>query len=415
MATSNSATGNVRPGEVHFSVHDKGRPVEGATCSLYRVPDEVRAAKGYAPAKWTPAREHWVESAVSGANGQGRFTKQLPPGHCLVVCHHAPSPAPEPVEVESGCAHEACIDVGLNAAIAEPKMHRDDCTPITCGQPREGDLVDFRIEYTNYGNLKLGVQHPSGARVDPNNPLASRWTIPSAGRHQPLFTVFLPYVAGTGAPAQAGDARIELSTTVDANERTPLPVSGQIGVALSRTATAPTTDTAFFRALLNSTEGLSFNSYLHFMDNLFCGEPLPPEMPKFEKDRFGERVNPAPGTKHLQYRALRPLRLLPFTDSDAYRVVKAATEAFVMVNCGVLAEPQPFDDARDDAYLRQRDLPVPAQGLKQVFGADYLVSIVGAGQKTLPYLAVIRSKLPDIAIKLTRTEAVSGMVSPHDR
>jgi hypothetical protein len=87
-------------------------------------------------------------------------------------------------------------------------------------------------------------------------------------------------------------------------------------------------------------------------------------------------------------------------------VVKAATEAFVMVNCGVQQNPLPFDSSAirpnsDDSYLERRDLPIPGQGLVNAFG-QYLVPV--NGDQTLPYLALIRKKLPDIPIKRTAFE-----------
>src|SRR5690606_17372202 len=113
--------------------------------------------------------------------------------------------------------------------------------------------------------------------------------------------------------------------------------------------------------------------------------------------------------KDSEYRKLISRRFLSFTDSDTYRVVKAATEAFVMVNCGVLQdELQPFDTDSDTAYLDRRDLPIAQNGLRNAFNNDYLVGVDGNGD-VLPYLAIIRRKLPDIPIKSgTFEDAVPG-------
>jgi hypothetical protein len=170
-------------------------------------------------------------------------------------------------------------------------------------------------------------------------------------------------------------------------------VAGSLGVSLQRTATAPTDDLAFWQGIVNSTDALSFNNYLRFMNVLFCGEDDLSDLASFETERFREKRN-------VYKQDLLPKRFLPFTDGDAYRFMKAATEAFVVVNCGVLKPPRPFDQARDEAYFARRDLPFPAAGLDKTLD-DYLVSVIGgSGAKTLPYLALIRAKLPDIAIKL---------------
>src|SRR5690606_22543036 len=109
-----------------------------------------------------------------------------------------------------------------------------------------------------------------------------------------------------------------------------------------------------------------FNQYLRFMNTLFCGE----------NDNRGVF-----GPARARFDALRPLRMLPFNDADAYRVVKAATEAYVMVNCGVVSSTRAFGDRREDAYLQRRDLPVPSDGFD-----DYLVQVPDVEGGVLPYL-----------------------------
>ena len=70
-------------------------------------------------------------------------------------------------------------------------------------------------------------------------------------------------------------------------------------------------------------------------------------------DRFAAKESASPSCCQT--------RFLPFTDTDAYRVLKVATEAFVMVNCGDHRDqPRPFDAARDRGYFARRDLPFPS-------------------------------------------------------
>jgi hypothetical protein len=183
-------------------------------------------------------------------------------------------------------------------------------------------------------------------------------------------------------------------------------IDGNLNVALKRTETSFTEDTAFWTGIRNSTEALSFNNYFRFMEWIFCGGNPPNPNNGFEDQRFF--------SKREEYEELKKRRFLPFSDSDAYRVVKAATEAFVMVNCGVQHDPLPFDPSanrpnRDDAYLSRRDLPVPNETLNSAFNR-YLVPV--NGDKTLPYLAVIRRKLPDLPIKNNMFE--TAFVTTHE-
>jgi len=175
--------------------------------------------------------------------------------------------------------------------------------------------------------------------------------------------------------------------------------------SLTRTETTFTEDTAFWTAIRNSTDALSFNKYSSFMDSLFCGGSKDDE-----HNRSGNNGSGMFGT----YNKLKAARILPFTDTDAYRVLKVATEAFVMVNCGNLIFEEcdnagnpgvtlPFNidtgPKGDNAYLGRRDLPIPpnSESLCTSFYRDYLENADGNG-KILPYLAVIRRKLPDIPI-----------------
>ena len=94
MATTTPAAGNVRLGGVRFSVHDDGRPVANATCSLYRKLTAAPTKKGSTSGD-TAGYFEYVDSATTGANGQGDFPPQ-PEGRYQVVCHHEPRPAPRP-------------------------------------------------------------------------------------------------------------------------------------------------------------------------------------------------------------------------------------------------------------------------------------------------------------------------------
>ena len=65
------------------------------------------------------------------------------------------------------------------------------------------------------------------------------------------------------------------------------------------------------------------------MNLLFCGEEPIRDLPDFEHRAL-------PAKKQIVFRdELLGKRFLPFTDAEAYRLLKVATEAFVVVNCGV--------------------------------------------------------------------------------
>ena len=169
------------------------------------------------------------------------------------------------------------------------------------------------------------------------------------------------------------------------------PVSGNLGVALSRTATEPTTDTAFCPALLNSTEGLSFNTYQRYMDNAVLRRDDRRRHPQLREGPHQRQKRDASTTSCAAPAALHRLRRLSrhqggdrsLRDGELRRARRTAFDNAV-----------PRQRARR-AYLQRRDLPVPGSADRvhqPVPGA--VPRRQGAADKTLPYLAVIRPSCP---------------------
>jgi hypothetical protein len=173
------------------------------------------------------------------------------------------------------------------------------------------------------------------------------------------------------------------TTSVPVLNPEPVSVEGSISVSNRRTSSRMTEDVPLWVSIRKGTDALSFDHYFDFMNWVFCNdgdlETPPAQMRK-------------PGL--LGQTAAR--RFLPFTDTDAYRNIKVATEAFVMANCGVFTG---FSDIDADYIQNQVVIPTsPAAldaGLK-----TYLESVQAPGvTELLPYLAIIRRKLIDQQIK----------------
>ena len=140
-----------------------------------------------------------------------------------------------------------------------------------------------------------------------------------------------------------------MTTNTIAMPRLAQNIAGNLGVSLQRTATAFTVDVSHWQAILNSTDALSFTQYDRFMELVICGDRDTTGLAPFEINRFGKKVTEAA--------RLVKNRALPFVDTDAYRYVKVATEAFVMVNCGIMSQMRPFVDAPTPATLRAATCP----------------------------------------------------------
>ncbi|WP_431477581.1 hypothetical protein [Massilia eburnea] len=215
----------------------------------------------------------------------------------------------------------------------------------------------------------------------------------SVGTTEVAVNVYMRAYDDAGAIDPDDAAHYRNARQVIVDEPSPLQVAGKITTQASRTEAEWRPVIAHWTLIRNSAEALSFNNYQLFVDHLFCHN-AGGVVPDFERERFHD--------KERAFRSLEKRRALPFNDSDSYRVLKAATEAFVMVNCGVLRTPYAFRGQDDAEYLDRRDLPDDRK-LEEELVKRYLSSL-DPKTKILPYLALIRSKLPDVRIHMGHQE-----------
>jgi hypothetical protein len=165
-------------------------------------------------------------------------------------------------------------------------------------------------------------------------------------------------------------------------------LGGPTTVNLQRTANAKTEDLPLWVVIQKTTDAISFDNYSKFMDLVLCG--------------IGETSPPRVRADQQQFDQLRKRRFLPYNDVDAYRLLKVATEAFLMVNCGVSLAQFTFTQADLDELIGRVSL-VDGQGLDlNTFNnlwLNYLELVNGGPDATLPYLALVRAKLKDAGLK----------------
>jgi hypothetical protein len=191
---------------------------------------------------------------------------------------------------------------------------------------------------------------------------------------------------------RSGKITDEATTAVQPNSQS---ITGDVSVSMRRTATEATEDIGLWVVIRKSAEALSFKNYFRFVNHVLCGEPIG-EPRDFETERF-----PA---KQDRFDELRQQRFLPFTDAEAYRFLKVATEAFVVVNCGVALSSFRFEPRDLDYVIRRVGKPVDLGPL----WTSYLTAVNGTSSLTLPYLALIRDKLRDVQLKSTVFPRVDG-------
>ena len=397
MTNKHPAGREHRPGAVQVSVHDKasGAVAVNAAIALYR--SAGTDCKDFDPEQWDAQQDVLVDTRHTDPRGYAVFA-DLAPGVYIASYENYPVTAPQCTEVHAGCSALLCFELELDPQVTL-SFETADCQPSNCRSARVTDRALATVSFfgdqspEQRSHVRVSAAPPWSALRDDEHVFA--YTVRRPGMHRFEGQLLLARRHDTAAGlllaegAESPRAMVAVQQEFDAEERTPNLIAGHVGVALARTETEPTEDLPLWTLIRNSTEAMGFTSYMNFIDGLFCCEPSGAR--GFEAER---QVKKAEAFQHLKQR-----RALPFTDSEAYRVLKAATEAFVMVNCGVLAQPLAFRPAEDRAYLDRRDIPA-GKDLESVLWHDYLKHIDGTPM--LPYLAIIRRKLPDIPIIIDR-------------
>ena len=219
------------------------------------------------------------------------------------------------------------------------------------------------------------------ATLDTSRMIPGAWTI---------SVVLTQAAPARSRPAAAPPA--PLSGQTERFEITPRPFAAgdDVAVTMKRTAVFPTADQALWAMIRNTTRALSFENYSRFMEHVLCGEA----------GEGGLRVQAG----RERYNRLARYKSLPFPDVEAYRLLKVATEVFMMVQCG--ADPDPDFDLTAESRRFNRTLE---PGEIQRYWGDYLRGVrVDEGQpeviETLPYLSLIRMKLRGVPVVEARDE-----------
>jgi hypothetical protein len=359
--------------------------------------DEPVDCAGFVAANWAD-RVHasWRAESTDHA-GYARFC-DLPPRAYVVQYNHVGGVPAQCVQVYPGCTARVYFDAMLG--LCTTVMARSaDCTLIDCPVP---SVPSYVIVNATVANQKVREDAasvkivPSGGWEDvPGMPQHYGRMVNTPGRQDLMLTAAVPALLKNTAPAagltdpDGPYATLNITRQFLTSESPVTTIAGAVTASLARTDAKFSPELPLYALIRQSTDALSFNQYADFLESLFCRNGFAPSTTL--KDRFN---------------TILPRRMLPFTDSDSYRVLKAATEAFVMVNCGVLEDGlnQIEQDAID--YFGRRDLPYTTGKLSiQEALKAYLQDVDGDPlMKTLPYLAVIRKKIPDVLIDFNKNE-----------
>lgn len=159
------------------------------------------------------------------------------------------------------------------------------------------------------------------------------------------------------------------------------PVSaGPVSAEPQRPDTPSTPDEALWQLIKLGAEAVSFRHYEAWMKFLFCGDK-PPDSPFADHDEDTKAVLDADRKAGRRDRAAP----LPFPDMETYKVLVAATQAFLEFNCGVV-----FD--REGSWFDEevrRHLGLTSGDTLKSLWQKYVKHTRGV----LPYLARVRQNL----------------------
>jgi hypothetical protein len=281
------------------------------------------------------------------------------------------------------------------ATLAAAKTPRAPTLHVTPTTVYVGDPVLFTISAPPSGVESVQWQVAFGPYVagnissDPQNNMQATWDTGGAQPGTYIVTAKLG-LAGDRFQTISGDAEIALR---------PRPIlSGDVlPVAMRRSAEETTSDAALWVVIRNSANALGFENYISSIDAVMCGGAVPCDA--LPMDPLCSKQPP-----------LSQRRALPFPDIDAYRVLKIATECFLMMNCGVyisqgdlssLLNSPGFDATAEADRLNQsaEGLPDLIRNWWKVYlnsSTPFLNQAPTSEPLLIPYLAVVRSRLRDL-------------------
>jgi hypothetical protein len=302
------------------------------------------------------------------ANGERCYEGE--PGTYLVVVTALGLTVWGRADIREHCREDLCLLVPLDFKIESRRIR--DCESHPCDKFVAGETAEFVAQHR-----------------DLNIPLKYEWKLDGriiAGSTERRLIVQLNR---TGSPrvevVAHGSARISAFFDPTVVPQAPQVISGSVGVTLRRTATAPTPDLPLWIVIKKAAEAISFDNYNRFMDIVLCG------------------IGPRDIRNQLtpEFDRLRQRRFLPYNDADAYRLLKVATEAFLIVNCGVALNPFVFTQPDLDDLLSRVSLDgrvIDLNALNTLW-LSYLEDVNGIQDATIPYLGLIRDKLRDVGLK----------------
>ncbi|MBV9597248.1 MAG: hypothetical protein JOZ87_10310 [Chloroflexi bacterium] len=191
-----------------------------------------------------------------------------------------------------------------------------------------------------------------------------------------------------------------------------------VSVGLRRTSSTLTPDVGLWMLIKRMARELSFNEYRRAIDSLLCAfSPDADGLDELAADDRLDSLNAAREREDLRF--LHRRRFLPFNDTDAYRFLKVATEAFLLSRIGITRREDSdnatrlvdvfamngmarFTGKEIDEAASLLSTPDNHHSIRETLHS-YLESVGQLGEngqvKTIPYLALVSQGLQDTGMR----------------
>ena len=329
MSTQSDNSGDERRASIVVHVNDDnehGAAVRYAQIALHYAP------KGPAPdsidlSKGLPEGFKYEDQQPTDEHGRCTF-EDLRPGYYLVTYLHLPMTDGRRVHAKAGESTTVRLTPHINANVST-QVESEDAEKIS-RPPRQGDVAMSTLDVEKKLRETTLISPPSGAlRLQdgwPDHPAQFSSFLSHSGHIRRTWSFRLPlhkrYLTDDfGPPPANAHAEVVHNDDLHVAPRLPTPITGNIGVALTRTETESTEDLALWTAIRSGTDALSFNNYLHFMELLF-GD-----------DRSSSSGRVAAAERRLHQRKRKPRQ--PVSQSRCKTGLKAADPPWVIVDGSV--------------------------------------------------------------------------------
>ncbi|MCS3897322.1 hypothetical protein M2171_006455 [Bradyrhizobium japonicum USDA 38] len=355
-----------------------------ADVEIFKIADGAADATGPSPSRVSKKPPQGECISKGTTDSDGRYSTPLPAGTYQARATFAGGKevSSTPFHICGDDTIEATVQVpqlaGFKVAVSETHCRADYAEGSLCNL-HFGKPTWFRVTWPSGSPVTTVAVFASGATVSPAPPPPGA----SVQDHE-YYAAVLPtasqfaYLLGAASTGSAPAlTSLQSRPGVLAPSVRPPPITsvqGDLSISLKRSASSQTSDLALSSMIRRASDALSFDRYMDFMNWIFCGD-----------GRNDSALTTSYSSKLAQ---LDRRRFLPFTDTDGYRNIKAATEAFVMANCCI------YDLETDEASYIADHVAVDLTTDPMALLTDYTKP-----DGFLPYLAVIRAKLVDERLK----------------